>query len=177
MIFPFIPTWTFEVHVRTPVWCSRWALDAFVLQGRSFLHWFILGYELSSARIISNQMLKTNTIKGNFDEEMVELFRYRKWIDFHQKNPQTNNTKTNKTPQTNKQNWWQTLALSFVYFLNRWILSGKNILEYFYRLFLIANLNKPYEKRSSTSVAYVWLYTKTDFNDNFTNPKWIYISK
>lgn len=58
-----------------------------------------------------------------------------------------------------------------MYFLNKWILSYKNILEYFHKLFLIANLNKPYEERSNTSVIYVWLDTKTGFNDNFTKPK------
>lgn len=31
-----------------------------------------LGYELSCARIISNQMLKTNVLRGNFSEEMVD---------------------------------------------------------------------------------------------------------
>lgn len=30
-----------------------------------------LGYELSYARIISNQMLKTNIVRANFSEEMV----------------------------------------------------------------------------------------------------------
>lgn len=89
------------------LYSSQWALDALVLHGRSFLHWIILGYELSSAGIISNQMLKTNTFKGSFDEEMVELFRYRKWIDFCQKKPNPNNMKT-KQNTTNKQKKHQT---------------------------------------------------------------------
>lgn len=38
-------------------------------------------------------------------------------------------------------------------------------------LFLIANLNKLYEKRSNTGIIYVWLDTKASFNDNFTRLK------
>lgn len=44
-----------------------------------------LGYGLPYARIISNQMLKTNALRGNFDEKMVQL-RCRKCINFHIKN-------------------------------------------------------------------------------------------
>lgn len=58
-----------------------------------------------------------------------------------------------------------------MHFLSKRILSYKNTVEYFYKLFLIANLNKLYEKRSNTSIIYVWLDTKASFNDNFTRPK------
>lgn len=54
-----------------------------------------------------------------------------------------------------------------MYFLNKWILSHKKILEYFYKFFFKVNLNKPSKKRSNTSVTYVWLDSKIDFKDKF----------
>lgn len=68
------------------LWICQQAYDILALHGKPFLHWFILGYELSYARIINNHMLKTNICRGSSDEEMVELLRCRKWINFPQKN-------------------------------------------------------------------------------------------
>lgn len=78
-------------------------------------------------------------------------------------------------PQTKEiPNWRQRLAPMFVYFLHKRILSDKDTLEYFYKLLLKAVLRKPCERRSKGSAICLWLDTKAGFNDNFTNPSWIY---